>query len=263
MARGVHTQALVEPAELMALPGARSSVLLTTLSREGLHDLLRLASLVAFAGHDTISPRHAPDDALHVLVRGSAIQQSWFTEAHGDYYARPVAAGEVIGLTDVLSGDPVPRETRALVAATTVRVPGPAVRGLLESSPVVAAGLARAAVHVVRAAEMDHVVLSTGDAMARVTHRLLELVVGWGTPGAHGVDVDLPMTQAQLGAWAGVSRETTVKCLQWLRERDVIQTSRRHIAVRDVPALETLAGRRGTGSAIRLRIDPPRPATGA
>lgn len=253
MARGLQAGAAVDAADLMALPAARSSILLTSLDTQGLDDLLRSATITRFVAHDTISPRHAPDDALHVLVRGSAIQQSWSSPTATEYYARPVRAGEAIGLTTVLSRDPVIRETRALTRATTVRIPGPAVRGLLDSSAVVAAGLARVAVHVLRVSEADQLVLGTGDAMGRVTHRLLELVAGWGTPGERGVELDLPMTQAQLGSWAGASRETTVKCLQWLRSKGLIHTSRRHITILDVPALETLAGRRGTAFTGRLR----------
>ena len=253
MARSLQTGAPVDPADLMTLPDARSSVLLTSLGTQGLDDLLRSATTTRFSAHDTISSRHAPDDALHVLVRGSAIQQSWPSPTATEYYARPVRAGEAIGLTDVLSGDPVIRETRALTRATTVRIPGAAVRGLLDVSPVVALGLARVAIHVLRAAEADQLVLGTGDAMGRVTQRLLELVAGWGIPGERGVELDLPLTQAQLGSWSGASRETTVKCLQWLRSKGLIHTSRRHITILDVPALERLAGRRATGLTGRLR----------
>lgn len=247
MTAGTRADATIALADLMTLPGARASLLFTSLGREGLGHLLRFASFTRFAPSDTISPRHSPDDALHVLVCGSALEQSWSSGGGIDYYARPIATGELIGLTDVLSADPVPHETRALVHAMTVRVPGAAVRGLLGVSPEVAVGLARVAVHALRASEMDQVVLATGDAMGRVTHRLIELVAGWGTPGEQGIDVDLPMTQAQLGAWAGVSRETTVKSLQWLRAEGVIHTSRRHIEILDVPALEALAGRRAQG----------------
>lgn len=257
MTTGSRAGATVALADLMTLPGARSSVLLASLNRKGLGTLLRFASFTRFARSDTISPRHAPDDALHVLVRGSALEQSW-SGGGDEYYARPVGTGEVIGITDVLSADPVPHETRALVPTLTVRIPGAAVRGLLEASPEVAVGLSRVAVHALRASEMDQVVLATGDAMARLTHRLLELVAGWGTPGEQGVDVDLPMTQAQLGAWAGVSRETTVKSLQWLRAEGLIHTSRRHIEILDVPALEALAGHPGAGPAVRLRTGHPR-----
>ena len=261
MTPGTRTTGTIELADLMTLPGSRSSVLFDSLNHEDMHVLLRSAAYARFEAHDTISPRHAPDDALHVLVRGSAIQQSWSSLNSDDYYARPIGAGELIGLTDVLSVDPVLRETRALVPSVSVRIPGAAVRGLLASSHAVAEGLARVAVHIQRASEADQLVLATGDAMARVTHRLLELVAVWGTPGERGVDVDLPMTQAQLGAWAGVSRETTVKCLQWLRARAVLHTSRRHITILDVPALENLAGRRGGGDVVRLRMR-RRPTTG-
>lgn len=242
MRTAARTAATISLADLMALPGARASVLFSSLHREELDLLLRSASFTSFSAGDTITQRHAPDDALHVLVRGSALERLWSSDRGHDYYARPLGAGEVIGITDVLSSGPVPHETRALVPAMTVRIPGAAVRGLLETSPEVAVGLSRVAVHALRTSEMDQVVLATGDAMRRVTHRLLELVAGWGTPGARGIDVDLPMTQAQLGAWAGVSRETTVKSLQWLRAEGLVHTSRRHIEVLDLPALEALAG---------------------
>lgn len=254
MTTGTSVGVTLDPADLMTLPGARSSILLTSLDHDGLELLLRSGTITGFATGETISSRHAPDDALYIIVTGSALQQSWSSLDGDEYYARPVGAGEVIGLTDVLSSDPVSRETRALMPTVAVRISGTAVRGMLGTSRPVAEGLVRVAAHVLRASEADQLVLATGDAMARVTHRLLELVAGWGTPGEHGVDVDLPLTQAQLGAWAGVSRESTVKCLQWLREKGVIHTSRRHIGVLDVPALERLAGRRGAGDNVRLRM---------
>lgn len=231
----------VDPIEVMRLPGARACALLTALDPESLGALCHGASLTRFASRDTLSPRHAPDDALHVLVRGAAVQQVWVSEGRREFFARPVGEGEVLGITDVLALDAVRRETRSLGPSLTLRIPGTTVRGLVEGSHVVAASVARVAVQALRAAEQDQLVLATGDAMARVVHRVVELAERWGVPGDHGIDLDLPLTQEQLGAWAGVSRESTVKCLQRLRQAGLITTSRRHIVVRDLPGLEELA----------------------
>lgn len=244
MAETARAGAPVDVQDLMALRGARASVLLASLDPPGLEDLLRSATFVGFGAHDPISARHAPDDALHILVRGAALEQSWATTTSDEYYARPLGVGDAIGLTDVLTTDPVQRETRAIVPTLSVRIPGMAVRGLLARSPVVAEAVTRACVAALQTSEADRVVLATGDAITRVTLRVLELVAGWGTPSDDGVDVDLPITQAQLGAWAGVSRETTVRCLQWLRGRNLVHTSRQHLVVLDVPALEHLARHR-------------------
>jgi CRP/FNR family transcriptional regulator, cyclic AMP receptor protein len=238
----------VDIPQVMRLPGARASTLLGALDPEGLDTLLHTAALTRFGTRDTISPRHAPDDALHLLVRGAAVQHSWPSEGAREYFARPLGEGEVMGITDVLALEPLRRETRSLGPSVTIRIPGPAVRGLLEGSHAVAAALARVTVLALQRAERDQLVLATGDAMARVTYRLVELAERWGIPGEHGIDVDLPLTQAQLGAWAGVSRETTVKSLQWLRQRGMIATSRRHVVVRDLEGLEELARQRGIPS---------------
>lgn len=244
MARDVRAGAPVEASGLMAISGARASVLLTSLDPRALEDLVDSAVFAGFAARDPISSRPAPDDALHILVRGAALEQTWASSTGTEYYARPLGVGAAIGLTDTLTTDSLPRETRALVPTLTVRIPGMAVRGLLATSPLVAQGFARACVDALRTSEADRVMLATGDAMTRVTQRVLELAANWGAPSDDGIEVDLPITQAQLGAWAGVSRESAVKCLQWLRGRNLVHTSRRHLMVLDLPELENLAGRR-------------------
>lgn len=250
----------MDAGQVMRFPGARACALLTTLDPEPLAALLHAAMVARFSPRDTISSRHAPDDALHVIVRGAGVQRSWPSDDTREYVVRPFGEGEIIGLTDVLAVDAPRRETRSLGRAVTVRIPGAVVRGLLDSSHVVAVAIGRESMLALRTAEQDLLVLGTGDAMARVTHRLVELSRRWGVPGDRGLDVDLPLTQEQLGAWAGVSRETTVKCLQWLRRQGVITTSRRHIVVRDLPTLEALTGATtrsvvATGTRIGTRTD--------
>lgn len=240
---------------LMTLPGARRSVFLMSLSAEDRESVVASASTPRFEAQDPISSRHAPDDALHVLLQGAAIERSW--PSRGDEsFARPIAAGDLIGLTNVVLQPGLAWEVRALVRCMTLRIPGPSARALLESAPGVSMAMARSAVVALSVAEVDRVVLATGDAMTRITRRITELAVTWGTTAPEGVEIDLPVTQEQLGAWAGVSRETTVKCLHWLRDRDLIETARRHIRVRDLSALEDLGRRRGAAMVMPRQ---PRP----
>lgn len=240
------------PAELMRMSGARRSVFLTSLPEEDLASVLAAASMPWFDAQDAISSSSAPDDALHVLLEGAAIQLAHPSD-EGEYFARPIAAGDVIGLAPVLLQPSPPSDHLALLRTATLRIPGPSIRAMAEESAGMARALSRVAVVALSEAEIDRVVLATGDAMTRVTRRITELARTWGHAGPRGTEIDLPVTQEQLGAWAGVSRETTVKCLQWLRSRDLIATSRRHIRVRDVDELEELTRRRGAGLVLPRR----------
>ncbi len=55
------------------------------------------------------------------------------------------------------------------------------------------------------------------DAVGRVCRRLVELMDRYGTPmpgeGVAGVRIDAPLTQGDIAAWAGLSREAVVKAL--------------------------------------------------
>lgn len=244
---------------LMELPGARRSVFLSSLPPDALDAVLASASMPVFTADTTISMRHNPDDALHVVLDGAAIERTW-PSSEAEHFVRPIPVGALLGLSTVLVQPAPSSDTRTLLPTLTLRIPGPSARALFEQSPAVARAIARAALVALSEAEADRVVLATGDAMARVTHRIAELARTWGIAGPNGTDIDLPLTQEQLGAWAGVSRETTVKCLQWLRGRDLIVTSRRHIRVRDLVELEELGQRRGAASIVPRRLrSSPRP----
>lgn len=238
---------------VMELPGAKSSPLLANLPARELDLVLSTARATVYEPRDALFSAHDGDDAVHVVLRGAFIEQVRQRDGQGSF-AHPVAAGHDVGLTDVLVAPGLSRDVRALLPSAALRIPGGTVRGLAGASGAVAAALAQAAVQQLRIAERDRVVLSAGDATGRVLRRISDLVVGWGRTTSRGVDITLPLTQEQLGAWAGSSRETTVKVLHWLRERDLIETSRRHLLVLDPDAIATLAAARGVAPA---NPDPP------
>ncbi len=229
---------------VMETPGAQRSALLSQLPIRELDLVISTAQANIYAARDPLYPVRAPEDAVHVLLRGAFFERSSLRENEG-VYARPVATGEAIGLTDVLTSIIFEREIRALQPSATLRIPGATIRGLVGASGAIAAAVGRTAILQLREAELDRAVLAASDATGRVLGRLSELATRWGRPVDGAVDILLPLTQEQLGAWAGASRETTVKTLHWLRERNLIETSRRHLVIRDLEAIATLATQRG------------------
>lgn len=86
--------------------------------------------------------------------------------------------------------------------------------------------------------------LSVGDSMARVCGRLVELVgveeVGriLTADGDHPpIEVPLPVSQEEIGAWTGMSREAVVKALRRLRDLGWVETGRRTVIIYDLRAV--------------------------
>lgn len=79
--------------------------------------------------------------------------------------------------------------------------------------------------------------LMNADALTRLADRLLRLADDFGAVNRGGMNIDLPVSQEELGDWAGLSRAATVKALHELRERGLIATGRMRISVLDLDGL--------------------------
>lgn len=53
--------------------------------------------------------------------------------------------------------------------------------------------------------------------------------------------VPLPLSQAELAEWIGVTRETVERIISGWTRRGMVQTGRRYLLIRDVPQLEKIA----------------------
>jgi CRP/FNR family cyclic AMP-dependent transcriptional regulator len=89
-------------------------------------------------------------------------------------------------------------------------------------------------------ADRQRIDFATRDVTARIAGRLVELAQTAGEPEAGGVRITLPLSQEELAAWSGASREAVARSLQLLRKLGWIETRRREIKVVDVEALRSL-----------------------
>ena len=79
------------------------------------------------------------------------------------------------------------------------------------------------------------------DSVGRVARRLVDLADRYGEPVEGGVRITLPILQAELAGWVGISRKAVNNALQALRHRGWIQTARKEIIVKDLDALRARA----------------------
>lgn len=83
----------------------------------------------------------------------------------------------------------------------------------------------------------------TNDAIGRVCACLLDLAHQFGTDVDGGVEVLSPLTQEELGTWAGVSRPATTRALRKLRDDGLLDQRGRRLRLTDPAALARLADR--------------------
>jgi CRP-like cAMP-binding protein len=184
---------------------------------------------------------HEGDDAGGVVAILSGRVKVSVSGAGGrEVVLRFPAAGELVGELSAVAGRPRSATVTALepVEAITMRA-GEFHRFVAEHPRVVPLVFERVAA---RLAEADRQLadFATRDVTARIAGRLLELAEETGEPHRGGVRITLALSQDELGAWAGASREAVARSLHLLRELGWIETRRREITVTNLDGLRGL-----------------------
>jgi CRP-like cAMP-binding protein len=173
------------------------------------------------------------------------IERGWVTVTSAALDGREIVlglrgAGDMLGELSALDGEP-----RSATAVTLSDVEAIVVTGstLTRALDDVAASreLIRMLAARLRDADRKRLEFAALDTLGRVAWRLLELSERFGHEGEEGISVELPLSQEQLAAWCGASRESTVKALTSLRGLGCIATGRRHVVIRDLEGLRLRA----------------------
>lgn len=205
----------------------------------------------------------AQDGVRHRFRRGEAmfsqgdfadrvflIEQGWVKITHASPDGRETVLGlrgpgEVVG--ELSTVDRAPRSAAAVTLGDVevLVVPGRVLEQALQTDAAAALELLRIVAGRLRDADVKRVEFSSLSTVGRVASRLVELAERFGTPTADGVEVELPLSQEELAAWCGSSREATVKALRALRAAGAVTTGRRTAVIPDLEALRRHATPRG------------------
>jgi CRP/FNR family transcriptional regulator, cyclic AMP receptor protein len=185
---------------------------------------------------------HQDDDAgVVVVLRDGHVKATMLNDGREVILAFP-GPGELLGELSAVDGRPRSATVRAVDDVEALVIPGSAFRAFLERRPRIALVLLRGVAERLRAADRQRVDYAVNDVVVRVAGRLVELCDRFGSDGDGGVDIGLAITQDELAAWAGASREAVAKAMALLRTLGWVQTERRRICVLDLPALRRYAG---------------------
>jgi CRP/FNR family transcriptional regulator, cyclic AMP receptor protein len=143
----------------------------------------------------------------------------------------------LVGELSAVDGLPCSATVTTLEPARGLLVQAPDFRSFLTGFPDARARVMQTLSTRLRDADSKRREFATMDTRGRVAGRLLELVDEFGVSTDGRIRIDLPLTQDDLAAWTGSSREAVTKALRVFRDRGVIDTRRRAIVVNDLNAL--------------------------
>lgn len=185
---------------------------------------------------------HEGDDAgpVVVLLRGRA-KVSTVGGGGREAVIAIHGPGDLIGELSAIDGAPRSASVTTLEPVEALLLPGSGFAALLERRPRIALVILRMVAGRLRDAGAGQAQLGTQDVVGRVSQRVAELADRFGEPGEGRIEIALPLSQEELAAWAGASREAVSKALQLLRSLGIVETGRRRITVLDVDALRRRA----------------------
>jgi CRP/FNR family transcriptional regulator, cyclic AMP receptor protein len=151
--------------------------------------------------------------------------------------------GELFGELAAVSDRPRTANVTAVDAVAAISVRAADFRRLALEHPRIATLVFDNVATLLADADRQRVDFATRDVTARIAGRLAELTETSGEAEEGGVRITLPMSQEELAAWSGASREAVARSLHLLRELGWIETRRREIKVLDVDALRGLVAK--------------------
>ena len=149
--------------------------------------------------------------------------------------------GELVGELAALTERPRSATVTAVEDVEALGVRGADFRRFVAEHPRIASLVFRHLADLVAESDRQQVDLATRDVTARIAARLVELVADAGEPAGGGIRITLALSQEELAAWTGASREAVAKALHSLRKLGWVQTGRRELTVLDLDGLRRLA----------------------
>lgn len=210
------------------------------LTSDALGELLDLGATTSSEARTVIASKEHPADQLMLVVRGHAKEYRTATDGN-EILLNVLGPGDLVGTLPVTDGPPAIADVESLSPVDVLVVPGSDLRKLLTSSPVAATAFLRQLAFQLRIERWERVEATAHDSRVRVGRRIVELADRWGEEIDGAVVIALSLSQEELGAWAGVSREATVKTLAEFRSRGWIETGRRWIRVTDLGSVRRRA----------------------
>lgn len=204
----------------------------------------RLATLQSFERHEVLFEADDPATILYVLVQGQ-IKVSLYGLGGDETILNLLGPGDLLGEVAIFEANARRSATATAVESTTVLALQQNVfTSFLQHHPDVAIRLLGAlAGHVRRLSQLVDDAYHLG-LEQRLAKRLLDFASARGRVRGTSIDVDVPLTQAELASMLGATRESVNKVLRAYSAQGIIDAGRSQIRILELDALRRQAGER-------------------
>ncbi len=175
-------------------------------------------------------------ERMVIIVAGRA-KVSYFTDEGREVLLAVRGPGDLLGELSALDGEPFSATVTALEDVEALVMTAEQFRTVLKEEPDVALSLFKTLSRRLRDADRKRVEFAAYDSVGRVASRLVEMAETFGEDTYEGLRISLSLSQEELAGWTGSSREAVAKALQSLRNKDLIETHRRGVTVKDLEGL--------------------------
>ncbi len=203
--------------------------------------LVRLGTLARYPAGRTIFAKGDPGDSLMVVLEGRVRIGSQAPDGR-EIVLNFIEPGQLLGEIALLDGKPRTMSATALGPVQVFLLRRDAMLAFLEEKPSVAIRLIGVLCQKLRrTTEMFEEKMLLGTA-PRVARGLLRLAAEHGRRTGEGLLIDLKLSQSELGAFVGLSRENVNRQLGAWRDGGILSVRDGRILIHVPGDLEILAG---------------------
>jgi CRP-like cAMP-binding protein len=213
------------------------------LGPEALEGIARSLRIRRFRRGEVLFHEGDPGDALFIIASG-AVKVVVPSEEGEEAILATLKRGDFLGELALLDGAPRSASAIALEATDALTLPRDQFRALADAEPAIRGALLEAMARELRRLTKHVAELHFLDLTGRLAARLVRLAEEHGERLPDGsVRLDAPLTQSDLAAMIGATRQSVNKLLGEFEEEGLLRLERDSIVVADVPALARAARR--------------------
>jgi CRP/FNR family transcriptional regulator len=200
----------------------RSLSLFKGLDDKTLHQIAKDARLREFQAGKVIYYQGDPGSTCHIVIQGK-VRVFLVGEDGRELSVRILVPGEIFGEMALLEELPRSANIETLEETRTLELAHEVLLGCLRKSPTLALNLLQDLSARLRSSTVDAEELAMLTVDERLTRQLHKLAEWSGVPVTDGVRIMVPMTQQELAALIGTSRESVNRALVRLRRQGKVR----------------------------------------
>lgn len=213
---------------------------LSSLDADGRATLMAHGRQRTYARDQALVVQGAQDHHVHVLLTGHT-KVTRVTSTGHELLLALRGPGEVIGELSAIDGRPRSASVVALEPVEGLELPRHRFINFLTARPRLLLAVTRSLVARLRESNRRSIDLAAETVATRLGRQLLRLLADHGQRSGDAVALDLALTQAELAASIGSSREAVSHALARLRRDGIVTTGRRRVTVLDLTGLREVA----------------------